>query len=95
MPITQSVLDKVGFHSGDIAAVRRQPEARNSDIAVVRTGQEVTLKCYRRLRRARVVPQLVSPNHEHRTIALGPTRVDIEIVGIVVDAIVGGRGTAK
>ena len=36
-------LDKVGYASGDIVAVRRQPEARDGDIVLARIGPEVTL----------------------------------------------------
>ena len=92
--VTGDSLDKVGFHSGDIVAVRRQPEARNGDIVIARIGQEVTLKRYERVDAHRVELQPVSTNPEHRTLVVGPTDEDTEIVGIVVGAIVGGRGAA-
>ena len=38
----------VGFTTGDIVAVRHQPEARNGDIVLARIGGEVTLKRYER-----------------------------------------------
>lgn len=89
--VTGDSLDKVGFHSGDIVAVRRQPEARNGDIVVARIGQEVTLKRYERVNAHRVELQPVSSNPEHEAIPIGPTPDDAEIVGIVVGAIVGTR----
>ena len=92
--MTGDSLDKVGFHSGDIVAVRRQPEARNGDIVVARIGSEVTLKRYERVDAHRVEFQPVSTNPEHRTLVVGPTDEDTEIVGIVVGAIVGGRSAA-
>ena len=93
--VTGDSLDKVGFHTGDIVAVRRQPEARKGDIVVARLGQEVTLKRYERVDAHRVELQPVSTNPEHRTIVVGPTDDDAEIVGVVVGAIVGRRGAAS
>ena len=89
--VTGDSLDKVGFHSGDIVAVRRQPEARNGDIVVARIGQEVTLKRYERMDAHRVELQPVSTNPEHRTLRIDAQTADAEIVGVVVGAIVGSR----
>ena len=84
-------MDKVGFASGDIVAVRRQPEARDGDIVVARIGEEVTLKRFQRIDADTVELQPVSTNPEHKPIKIGPTTADTEIVGIVVGAIVGTR----
>ena len=84
-------LDQVGFASGDIVAVRKQPEARDGDVVVARIGQEVTLERYERIDASTVELQPVSSNPEHEPIQIGPTTVDGEIVGIVVGAIVGTR----
>ena len=84
-------LDKVGFASGDIVAVRKQPEANDGDIVLARIGQEVTLKRYQRVGKNTVEFQPVSTNPEHEAITVGPTTVDAEIVGVVVGAIVGTR----
>ena len=84
-------LDKVGFRTGDIVAVRKQPEANDGDIVLARIGDEVTLKRYKRIETDLVELQPVSTNPEHEPIRIGPTTEDAEIVGIVVGAIVGTR----
>ena len=84
-------LDKAGFASGDIVAVRWQPEANDGDIVLARIGQEVTLKRFARIDADTVELQPVSTNPEHEPIPIGPTTHDTEIVGIVVGAIVGTR----
>ena len=86
-------LDRIGFASGDIVAVRRQPEARDGDIVVARIGEEATLKRFQRIDERTVELQPVSTNPEHEPIRIGPTTVDVEIAGIVVGAIVGTRRT--
>ena len=88
-------LDKAGFASGDILAVRKQPEANDGDIVVARVGPEVTLKRFARIDEERMELQPVSTNPEHEPIPIGPTTHDTEIVGIVVGAIVGTRRTAE
>lgn len=87
--IEGDTLDKAGFSSGDIVAVRRQPEARDGDIVVARIGEEATLKRFRRIDENRIELQPVSSNPGHSAITFDPGTVDAEIVGIVVGAIVG------
>ena len=84
-------LDRIGFASGDIFAIHRQPEARNGDVVLARLGGEVTLKRYQRVDSRTVELQPVSSNPDHEPIRIGPTTDDAEIVGIVVGAIVGYR----
>ena len=84
-------MDRIGFASGDIVAIHRQPEARDGDVVLARIGQEVTLKRYQRIAEDQVELQPVSSNPEHKAISIGPTTEDAEIVGIVVGAIVGSR----
>ena len=84
-------LDKAGFATGDIVAVRRQPEANDGDIVLARIGPEVTLKRFARTDAEHIELQPVSTNPEHKPIRIGPTTEDAEIVGIVVGAIVGTR----
>ena len=84
-------LDGVGFASGDIVAIHRQPEARDGDIVLARIEGDVTLKRYERIDANTIELQPVSSNPEHEAITIGPTTDDAEIVGIVVGAIVGTR----
>ena len=89
--VTGDSLDRVGFQTGDIVAVRRTPEANDGDLVVARIGQEVTLKRYCRKGPDTIELQPESTNPEHEAIRVGPETVDFEIVGIVVGAIVGAR----
>ena len=74
--VTGDSLDKAGVHSGDIVAMRRQPETRNGNIVVAQLGREVTLKRYERVDARRVELQPASTSPEHRTIAVGLTSDD-------------------
>ena len=84
-------LDKVGFHSGDVLAVRRNPDPRNGDIVVARIGGEVVVKRFRRTGPETIELQPESHNPEHKPIRVTPNTIDFEIVGTVVGAIVGTR----
>lgn len=84
-------LDRVGFHSGDIVAVRRSPEANDGDLVVARIGPEVTLKRYCRKGADIIELQPESSNPEHEPIRIDRDTEDFEIVGVVVGAIVGAR----
>ena len=89
--VTGDSLDKVGFETGDIVAVRRTPEANDGELVVARIGQEVVLKRFCRKGPDVIELQSESTNPEHGTIRVGPETVDFEIVGVVVGAIVGAR----
>ena len=82
-------MDKVGFRTGDIVAVRLQPEARDGDMVVARIGPEITLKRYHRRKEGDIELQPESSNPEHEAIRIDPYTSDFEIVGIVVGAIIG------
>ena len=84
-------LDKMGFTTGDIVAVRHQPEARNGDIVLARIGKEVTLKRYQRIGPHTVEFQPASTNPEHEPIRVDARTEDVAIVGVVVGGIVGTR----
>ena len=91
-------MDGVGFATGDIVAVRKQPAADNGDIVVARIGDEITLKRFMRKADNTVELQPESNDPEHTPIRIGPESEDSEIVGIVVGAIIGTRrseGTAR
>ena len=87
-------LDKVGFTTGDIVAVRHQPEARNGDIVLARIGEEVTLKRYEQTGPHTVEFQPESTNPEHKPIRVDTRTDDVAIVAVVVGAIIGTRRAA-
>ena len=89
--VTGDSLDRVGFITGDVVAVKRTPEASNGDLVVARIGQEITLKRYARKSASVIELQPESTNPEHEPIRIEPHTEDFEIVGIVVGAIVGAR----
>ena len=82
-------LDRAGFRTGDVVAVKRNPDVRDGDLVVARIGQEITLKRFRRINDGCVELQPESTNAEHRTIRIDAQTEDVEIVGVVVGAIVG------
>ena len=84
-----------GFASGDIVAVRSQPEARDGDVVLARLGRKVALRRFQRIDAATVRLHPVNPSPEHEPVEIGPTTEDAEIVGIVVGAIVGTRGRSR
>ena len=84
-------MDGVGFETGDIVAVRKQPVADNGDIVVARIGDGITLKRFMRKADNTMELQPESNDPEHTPIRIGPETEDSEIVGIVVGAIIGTR----
>ena len=84
-------LDKVGFRSGDILAVKANPDPRDGDIVVARIGEEVVVKRFCRTGPNTVELQPASNNPEHTPIRITPSTVGFEVVGTVVGAIVGTR----
>ena len=89
--VTGDSLDKVGFHTGDVVAVKRTPEANDGDVVVARIGPEIVLKRYCRKSQTRIELQPESTNPEHEPIVIEPQTEDFEIIGVVVGAIVGAR----
>ena len=86
-------MDRVGYGSGDIVAVKRNPEPSEGDVVIARIGQEVTLKCFHRADPDRIELQPRSSNPEHKPIVIDGTTSDWEIVGVVVGAMIGARPT--
>ena len=84
-------LDKVGFRSGDVLAVKRNPEPRDGDIVVARIGDEVVVKRFCRTDPETIELQPESHNPEHKPISVTPNTIGFEIVGTVVGAVVGTR----
>lgn len=88
-------LDRLGFTTGDIVAVRHQPEARDGDVVLARIGEEVTLKRYQRTGPHTVEFQPESTNPDHQPIRADLRSDDVAIVGIVVGAIIGTRRSSE
>ena len=88
-------LGKVRFTTGDIVAVRHQPEARNGDIVLARIGEEVTLNRYERTGPHTVEFQPASTDPVHEPIRVDARTEDVAIVGVVVGAIIGTRREAE
>ena len=84
-------MDRVGFKSGDIVAVRQGAEPRNGDVVVARIEEEVTLKRFYRKNRETIELQPESSNPEHETIKISSRTQGFSIAGIVVGAIIGTR----
>ena len=84
-------LDKIGFRTGDIVAVRRVSEARDGDIVVARIGRVITMKRYRPTHEHWIELQPESTNSTHRSIRVDLMVDDFEILGTVVGAIIGTR----
>ena len=47
-------MDQVGYRSGDIVAVKRNPDPGEGEVVIARIGQEITLKCFHRAGRNRI-----------------------------------------
>ena len=84
-------LDRLGYRSGDILAVRREPEPPDGALVVARIGVEVLVKLFRRTKTGTIELQPDSHNPEHEAIRIDATIVDFEVIGTVVGAIVGTR----
>ena len=87
-------LSKVGFRSGDILAVKRNPDPRDGDIVVARIGDEVVVKRFCRKDADTIELQSESHDPEHQPIRITPHTDGFEVVGTVVGAVVGTRRAA-
>ncbi|MCB9831474.1 MAG: transcriptional repressor LexA [Planctomycetes bacterium] len=72
---------EAGIRGGDLVAVHRAGKAEDGRIAVVRLGEDVTLKVWRR-RGSRIV--LEPRNPAHQEIVVDPRRQPITLEGLVV-----------
>ena len=84
-------LDKVGFRSGDVLAVKANHNPRDGDIVVARIDGEVVVKRFCRTGPDAIELQPESNNPEHKPIRVTPDTVSFEVVGTVVGAVVGTR----
>ena len=88
-------LDRLGYRSGDILAVRQDPQPRSGDIVVARLGEEVVVKRFVRTDEHTIELQPKSHNPEHKPIPITKDTIGFEVVGTVVGAIVGTRRDAS
>lgn len=84
-------LDKVGFRSGDVLAVKANHNPRDGDIVVARLDGEVVVKRFCRTGPEAIELQPESHNPQHKPIRVTPDTVGFEVVGTVVGAVVGTR----
>ena len=84
-------MDKLGFRTGTIVAVRAQPTADNNDVVVARIDDEVTLKRFVRLSDRYVALRPESTNPSHTAIEVDLTLSPLEIDGVAVGALLGAH----
>ena len=82
-------MDKLGFRTGTVVAIKAQRTADNHDIVVARIEDEVTLKRFVRLSKRLVELRPESTNPEHDTIEVDLKSTDLHIDGIAVGALIG------
>ena len=86
-------MDRIGYRSNDIVAVKRNPDPPDGEVVIARIGHDITLKCFHRATEDRIELQPRSSNPEHRPLVIDKTTADWEIVGVVVGAMIGPRPT--
>ena len=84
-------MDRVGYRSNDIVAVKRNPEPTEGEVVIARIGHEITLKCFHRAAKDRIELQPRSSNPDHQPLVIDKTTSDWEIIGVVVGAMIGAR----
>ena len=82
-------MDRLGFMTGSVVAVKSQSDAENGEVIVARLEEEITLKRYFRLDERRVELRPESTNSEHQPIEVDLETQAFEIAGIAVGALIG------
>ena len=82
-------MDRVGFVTGSVVAIKSQPTAENGEVIVARREEEVTLKRFVRLDERRVELRPESTNPDHETIEVDLKKEVFEIAGVAVGALIG------
>ena len=82
-------MDRLGFVTGSVVAVRSQPTAENGEVIVARLEEEITLKRYFRMDERRVELRPESSNPEHQPIEVDLELEAFEIAGVAVGALIG------
>lgn len=82
-------MEGAGILDGDLVAVRRTPEVRDGAVAVVRIGDEVTVK---RFRRSGACVELLPESRTHGRRVVDLTKESLTIEGEVVGVVRLGAG---
>ena len=82
-------MDRLGFFTGSVVAIRAQSTAEHGEVIVARIGDQVTLKRYRRIDEQRVELRPESTNREHQPIEVDLKEETFEICGVAVGALLG------
>ena len=84
-------MDRLGFRTGTVVAIKAQRTADNHDIVVARIEDEVTLKRFVRLSKRLVELRPESTNPKHRCIEIDLQTTELHIDGIAVGALIGNE----
>ena len=79
----------VGYRTGDIVAVQRNPDPSEGDVVIARIEDSITLKRFHRKDEDSIELQPHSTNPDHRPIRIDAETQNWEIIGIVVGAMMG------
>ena len=82
-------MDRLGFVTGSIVAVKARANADSGEVVVARFGEEVTLKRFVRLDERRVELRPESSNPVHEPIKVDLKEEALEIAGVAVGALIG------
>ena len=82
-------MDRLGFFTGSVVAIRAQSTCEHNDVIVARIGDQVTLKRYRRIDEKRVELRPESTNPEHQPIVVDLETDAFEVCGVAVGALLG------
>ena len=82
-------MDRLGFVTGSVVAVKAQLVAEDGDVIVARLEDEVTLKRYVRLDQHHVELRPESTNPDHRPIRIDLEHDPFEVAGVAVGALIG------
>ena len=82
-------MDRIGFVTGSVVAIKSQPTAETNEVIVARLEGEVTLKRFVRLDERRVELRPDSTNPEHQPIEVDLKEETFEICGVAVGALLG------
>ena len=82
-------MDRLGFVTGSVVAVKAQSDAENGQVVVAKIGEELTLKRFMRVDERNVELRPESSNPEHQPIRVDLEQEAFEIAGVAVGALIG------